>query len=214
MNPFRYDSLVMQALTGIGNFILLNLCYIVTCIPIVTIGAATTALYAVFTNKENDDWWIIKFFRAFRRDFRQGTVYGLLVLLGAFLILMSFYCLSTYEVFGESVVYILLYVVCAIVLAVAAYGFALISRYSNTTGRVVKNAFLLAIQTMPFSVIIAVISAAPLLLLMIDGEAFLFSLLFWLAAGFAVSVRLNSFFINRFFKKIELQNASEEETQK
>lgn len=207
MNPFRYDGPVMLAISKIGNLILLNLCYVLICLPIFTIGAATSALYAVYTTPHDETWCLTKFFRAFRRDFRQGTFLFLAFLAAGFLLLLSFYCLATYDIYGETAIYILLYVVSAIYCATLAFAFALNSRYENTFRQTLKNAFLLAIQMLPFSLLLAVLTALPVLFLMLDIELLLHSFLFWLAAGFAVCVKLNTLVINRVFKKVEEQTA-------
>ena len=50
MNFFVIDSPVMRFLGRIGDIIILNLVFVVTALPVVTIGAAFSALYAVAMN--------------------------------------------------------------------------------------------------------------------------------------------------------------------
>ena len=45
MRLFDYDSPVMHFLSVVGDIILLNLLYLLTCLPLITIGAANTALF-------------------------------------------------------------------------------------------------------------------------------------------------------------------------
>lgn len=45
---FSMNSKVMQMLGRIEDLMVLNVVYVITCIPIFTIGAATAALYTVF----------------------------------------------------------------------------------------------------------------------------------------------------------------------
>lgn len=51
---FNLDSPVMTILTEIADLIILNLIYLFFCMPIVTIGAATAALYRVMLNYEKE----------------------------------------------------------------------------------------------------------------------------------------------------------------
>ena len=44
---FSIDSKFMQVLSRIYDIAVLNMLYLLTCLPIFTIGAATSALYAV-----------------------------------------------------------------------------------------------------------------------------------------------------------------------
>lgn len=47
MNFFVIDSPVMRFLGRIGDIMILNLVFVATSLPVVTIGAALSALYAV-----------------------------------------------------------------------------------------------------------------------------------------------------------------------
>ena len=50
------DGRIMGLLNRLGDLFLLNIIYLVSCIPVVTIGAATTALYyTTFKMAENSD---------------------------------------------------------------------------------------------------------------------------------------------------------------
>ena len=46
-NIFRWDSPFMQKVSKAGNLILLNILWILCSIPVLTMGAATAALYHV-----------------------------------------------------------------------------------------------------------------------------------------------------------------------
>ena len=54
------DNVVMRALGKIGDMICLNVMWLICCIPIITIGASTTALYTVMLrmvkNEEAVGW--------------------------------------------------------------------------------------------------------------------------------------------------------------
>ena len=57
MNIFSYESKLMQTLMVIGDYIILNLMFLVFSIPIFTIGAAQAGLYSgikVALDKEDD----------------------------------------------------------------------------------------------------------------------------------------------------------------
>ena len=76
MSFFSLDSKFMQALSRIADLILLNLVFLVTCIPIFTIGAASAALYSVAfrLGTEREEGVFRCYFRAFRNNFKQGTI--------------------------------------------------------------------------------------------------------------------------------------------
>ena len=86
MNP---DGRVMSFLARLGDMFILNILYVVCCIPIITIGAATTALYyntlKMAENRESYVWK--EFLRTFKENFKQATVIWMIILvIGAVLV--------------------------------------------------------------------------------------------------------------------------------
>ena len=47
------DSKIMQAMTFLADLLLLSVCFIITSIPIVTIGASATAFYSLLFRDED-----------------------------------------------------------------------------------------------------------------------------------------------------------------
>ena len=80
--------MIIRVLTRIFDFILLNILWVVCSIPIVTMGASTAALYSVMLKiTKNQEGYIIKdYFKAFRENFRQGTIVWMILALLGFLI--------------------------------------------------------------------------------------------------------------------------------
>ena len=80
---FSLDSKFMQAMSRVADLIILNVIYLVTCLPVVTIGAAGTAMYTVCFRLGTDrEGSLVKgYFRAFRDEFRQATLIWLFLLL-------------------------------------------------------------------------------------------------------------------------------------
>ena len=78
---FNPDSPLMRALGVVWDLIVLNLLFLVCCIPVVTIGPAITALHYVTTKMagEKDGTPVVgNFFKSFRANFRQGVLMGIL----------------------------------------------------------------------------------------------------------------------------------------
>lgn len=73
---FSYDSKPMQILNFIADMIILNVLYIICCIPIVTIGAAQAGLHTgckVLLDKEDDSSPMEAFFKGFIGGFWKVT---------------------------------------------------------------------------------------------------------------------------------------------
>ena len=72
---FSPDSKFMRAMSTLGDLMLLNFVFLLCCLPIVTIGAAITALATVaFRIVRGTESGIVSlFFRSFRQSFRRAT---------------------------------------------------------------------------------------------------------------------------------------------
>ena len=77
---FNPKSAATRFLTGLCNLIIVNLLFIITCIPVFTIGASLTALYRItIAILAGDNPAIFKdYFRAFRDNFLKATLLELL----------------------------------------------------------------------------------------------------------------------------------------
>lgn len=88
---FDMDNVVWRAIDKVGKIFLLNLLWLLCSIPIVTIGASTTALiYSSMKLHENEGYWYQNFFKSFRENFKQATGLFLLYLLAGALLAADF----------------------------------------------------------------------------------------------------------------------------
>ena len=73
---FNPKSAATRFLTGLANLIIVNLLFIITCIPIFTIGASLTALYRItIAILAGDNPAIFRdYFKAFRDNFLKATL--------------------------------------------------------------------------------------------------------------------------------------------
>ena len=88
MKFFSYESKFSQLLLKLCYACYLNLLWFVCSLPIVTIGASTTALYYCCLKivRDEDNHVGAMFFRSFRENFKQATVLWLILLgVGLFL---------------------------------------------------------------------------------------------------------------------------------
>ena len=87
---FNGENLFFRLMGKLGDFMCLNVFYLLTSLPIVTAGASVSALYEVlFDMKRGKDGSCFRrYVQAFQKHFRRATVYWLVCLsLAVFLIL-------------------------------------------------------------------------------------------------------------------------------
>lgn len=140
---FRMNNPVFQFISATCDFIALNICFLVTCIPVVTIGAALTALYTV-TLKEvrGEGGYLVKpYFRAFRVNLKNGMLSWLIQL--AVSVVLLFNIVFWYRQGGVSgtVMAVIMGLILACLTLCSMYVYPLHARFSNGIRQTFHNAF-------------------------------------------------------------------------
>ena len=197
---FSLDSKFMRTMSMIADLIILNVIYLVTCLPVVTIGAASTALYTVcFRIGTAREGSLVKgYFRAFRDEFRQATLVWLFLLLfGAASCVNIFIFLSMdgwmHYLFFPFVLFLL------VVLMMTGYAFPLLSQFRNDTKSVIKNALIFSVAYLPRTVLIVVINVFPWALLLTNLYLFLQVGFMWVIIYFAAAAYINARLLKKVF---------------
>lgn len=181
---FNPDGPLMRILSRMATLMALNVCFLLCCIPVFTIGASITALYATLF-LQRDESTVRRFFREFRRNFRQGVTLGLILGAAGCVLALDIYWLPVLAG-GFALVKYLLYLAVITWIGVSSYAFGLAARFENSAGRILKNAFLLSISMLPRTILMVVIDAAPLLLLLFAPDWFGRTFIIWFLLGFAL----------------------------
>ena len=165
---FNLDGPVLQFINKIVYSVYLNILWFICCIPVITIGASTTALfYVTLKISKNEEGSITKaFFHSFKENLRQGTVIWLILL--AFGIILGIDGYVLYHMRFENVFWTL----CTAVFCVAAtayaiilmYIFPLLARFDNTIGAMFKNALFIGVRFLFCTALMAVIYFVMLLI--------------------------------------------------
>lgn len=144
---FNYDNPVWRFIGKLGDLVLLNLLWLVCCIPVFTAGAATTAVYYVTLKlvRDEDDSTIKSFFRSFIQNFKQATAIWLLILLAGSLVAFDLWFIMGGAAAGMSgTLKTMLTAVFGgmtlILLFITTYVFPLQARFYNTVKRTLFNA--------------------------------------------------------------------------
>src|SRR5699024_1479033 len=88
MNLFSYDSMLSRFLYLVGDIVTLHFLWLLCSLPIVTMGASTTALYysCMKRIRTNEGYPTRNFFKSFKENFRQSTLIWLgMVIIGLIL---------------------------------------------------------------------------------------------------------------------------------
>lgn len=191
---FSYENKVIQLLMKIADMAILNVLYIVCCIPIVTIGAAQAGLYSgirQLMNSEDDRSCVPFFFKGLRTGFKQVTLvylaYGAaFVLLAVLYVWLQFF---SYAGAGAAPIWM-----CVVLMAVLAVFSGLIgpfhASFSCTTRQLFRNLFFVT-MAYPFrSMVTAVFINLPLVLFMVDIYSLFELMVLWLALYYSMAFLL------------------------
>lgn len=206
-NIFNLESPLMQMLNRAGDMILLNVLFLICCIPVVTAGASIAALHKMMQELiyETDSGTFKGFFRAFKANFKQATIVWIVMLL----VILSMGCdallIITFFSGSESVKWmlILLAVLAVLVCCVAAYMIPLLVRYQNTLREHLTNAAVLAIIKLPRTIGLVLLNLMPLILLSLSLNAFIQTLIFWVVIGFSFTTYMEVTLLKPVFAELE-----------
>ena len=204
MKFFSYESKFSQLLLKLCYACYLNLLWALCSLPIVTVGASTTALYYASLKVVRDEESHVgaHFFRAFRENFRQATVIWL-ILLGVGLFLGGdVYVLYHLRQTAEGNLAVLWTLILAVVIAaslvyviVLLYVFPLIASVENTNLAMLKNAFLIGTHYLFASILVFAVHFAMFFVvvawftpLLVFGEGLCALISAWLLNSILISV--------------------------
>ena len=165
---FNLDGPVLQFINKIVYSVYLNILWFICCIPVITIGASTTALFYVTLKISKDEEGSITkaFFHSFKENLRQGTAIWLILL--AFGIILGIDGYVLYHMRFENVFWTLCTAVfCGAAAAYAIilmYIFPLLARFDNTIGAMFKNALFIGVRFLFCTALMAVIYFVMLLI--------------------------------------------------
>ena len=199
----KQDSKFMEALAWLGDICLLSLLYIVCCIPVITIGAATTALYYdALKLAENRQQYIARdFLRTFRQNVRQATVIWLIILAGCAVLVADLLVAAGMERSALQAAIVIGAGCVGVVLALMTlYVFPVLARFDNTVKNTMRNALFMAIRHFPSSIVIMALHILPLLLAAASPAGFVRVVLPALLLAGAVLPYLEAKMFSRIFR--------------
>ena len=183
-NLFNLDNPVWRFMGKLVDVFILTMLWFICCIPIVTIGPASTAVYYVTLKlvRDEESYTVRSFFKSFKENFKQGVAIGLIMTaLGIFFA----YDIYAYFAMGTQVMTILGILFLGIFLLylfTLTYVYPLQAKFYNTVFHTLRNALFMSVKHVFRSFLMVIIAVAvwvgvlffpPLLLLSFGLIAFL-----------------------------------------
>lgn len=198
---FNMDNTFFSFMSRVADLMLLNILFIICCLPVVTIGSSITAMYYVTLKMvRNEESYIAKsFFKSFRENFKQSTILWLIMLVAGILIFIDFNIVNQIQSTLTTIVRYGLYFITFIYLLILIYLFPVLSKFYNSIKNTFQNALLMSIRHLPFSILLIVIWIAPIVITFIHPTIFMYGLLVWILIGFSLLSFLCSLLLVKVF---------------
>ena len=171
MRLFDYESPLMQFFTFLSRLTLLNVIWFLGCLPIVTAGASTVALYYSADQLRMGDQAVWKNYKlGWRRHWKKATPVWLMLAVILFAFYYDYFMLTDEKIWGNPVVVILAVLSLATTVLIALWIYPVMINFRGTVMELIGNAFIFAFMYAPITI----------------AGAAMYALLFWLVTGHPV----------------------------
>ncbi len=202
MTFLKYDSDFNFIFGKVADLFILNVLFLLCCVPIITIGPAYSALYhGIVSLKEDSISNLVKdFFKAFKNNLKYSILSQVIIVVlsvilwGNFLIILSL----------NSAIKILFLVMLGIyfiaLTTFAVYIYATICRCNMKFSNLIKLIFVLAIKNPLNTFLLIFINLLPLIIMLIYPPFNIFVIFAMTILGFSLITLISSVILEKIFK--------------
>lgn len=199
MKFFSPDSKFAQVMTVVGEMMLLNLCWILGSLPLVTVGAANTAMYTVMGRRlrEGSSGTVVPFFKAWWSNLKTGSLFWLAQALISV-------CLSL-NLFLPVPGILKVIAGAALILVTLVFSsiYPQIARFRNRWFAYLRNAVILLVLRLKWVVLNLLLFLAPVALFLLAPVEFLQLGFVWILFGISGLFRLSAQMAQKILEPLE-----------
>ncbi|MCR4741897.1 MAG: YesL family protein [Treponema sp.] len=205
MGIFSQNSGFVKFVNRALDVLWLNILWLLFCLPIITIGASTCAAYSVTLKMVDEEEGYVgrQFVKAFKDNFKQGTIMWLITAPSIYLDFLMF----QFIVKGEDVNFLVIIgaiVYTALVVISNLYTYPLIARYENKLINMIKNSMAISVRYFGKTVFLCLLIVIEVLLILWNK----WTLFVGILIGPEFIIYTVSGISKRIFQKIEAGNDS------
>jgi len=208
---FNPNNPVFVFLNRFFDLLILNWIFLFTCLPIITIGPALTALYTVTIKlvKGEEPYILRTYFKSFAKNFKGSILLWLPLLFGLVFFGVDLYIVHTQ--LDESLLFlqfpIFIFLFC--IISIIIYAFPVFAIYDNSLRKTTKNALLLSLGNMPLTVFTVMLIVIFISIAQVSSQMMWGVISIFLFIGCAVFAWVLSFYFVRIFQKIAPEDFAE-----
>ncbi|UFT98584.1 DUF624 domain-containing protein [Radiobacillus kanasensis] len=198
---FKSDNGFFKVLEIFSNFLILNLLWIICCIPIITIFPSTTAMYAVVRKWLSSGMEIgtfQQFFSFFKSNFKKSFIIGLIWLFFCAVLYMDSVIVLNYDFTGELILVIFLLLFGLTFLFTTVFIFFILVHFELPLLQTITRALLFALSHLPQTILLIGILVGSIALTYVAP-------VFILISGSLIAF-IQYFIFDRLMKRIHQKN--------
>ena len=208
---FNPENKFWDFIGKLADVTFMSMLWLITSLPIVTVGAATTAFYDFTMHQVNDREGTVwrSYFRSFRKNFRRGTAIWLIELAAVVFFGFDFWAAWKYFVATGGVwsIVVLGMTACALILVLLTgfYAYPMLATFDFPVKKLVTNSFIMAVGNLPTTLVILLIfGIAAVASYYLSGIFFIF---------FGLAVFFSSYFFFAVFWRYTEKDEDEEDSE-
>ena len=200
---FDIDSPFMMGLSRLADMFFLSLIWLVCCLPVITIGPSTTAMYYVALKcaRKDDVKISAAFFDSFKKNFKQGVVLNLIFLVAGVILGLDYIIMSAQDSTYGAISSVCFFVMGVWLLGIMFYAYPLQAQFYNTIRQTLINAAQLAVLKFPVTIAVFVINLFPVIVAFISLELLVRTAPIWILLAPGVTAFLNAKLFAKIFDK-------------
>lgn len=211
MKFFSVDSPLYKFMNRLMDVFKLNCMWLLCSLPIVTMGAATTAAYTITLKMVKDEEGYIAgpFWKEFKANLKKGSILGVIGMVASYAVYLDFQLYHAAK--HHNIMFLIIGVVGVYLIFMhMVYAFPLMARYENSIINTMRNSYSIAAKFLGRTVFLAVLLVIEMAIIMWNLTTMFAGALI----GPACIIFTISGFANTFFEVIERENLMAEVDEK
>ena len=197
-----YDSKLMVMLGHLADTMLLNIVFLISCIPVVTIGAAFSAMFSASRAIAEQRGWFKAYWRAFGANFLRATLVWLILLPVCLGVSWAAWFCWTNKLGGYMPAFICACVALVLLLSTLQMALLFYSKFEVGLGRLLKNGLLLVLSYPLRGLFIGIACWLPVLFFFVMPYTFQQLTVVWMFLYYATVSALSVWLMKRPFERL------------
>ena len=211
MKFFSVDSPLYKFMNRLMDVFKLNCMWLLCSLPIVTMGAATTAAYTITLKMVKDEEGYIAgpFWKEFKANLKKGSILGVIGMVASYAVYLDFQLYHAAK--HHNIMFLIIGVVGVYLIFMhMVYAFPLMARYENSIINTMRNSYSIAAKFLGRTAFLAVLLVIEMAIIMWNLTTMFAGVLI----GPACIIFTINGFANTFFEVIERENLMAEVDEK